>query len=318
MTYRPLEGHYDEMLAPDGSVRPSWRALTGQLDGLGQEGLDRRLREARRILRDNGTTFHAQKDATGEDRPWPLDLIPVVIGEQEWERIDAAVRQRAWLLNQVLADLYGPQRLVHENVLPPELIYAHPGFLRPCHGVTPRGGVWLTTYAVDLARAPDGSWRFISDRSETPTGTGYALENRMIVNRVLSEAFEVSGVRRLAAYFQRQRETLALAAAGRENPRVALLTPGPTSETYFEHAYLARYLGYTLVEGPDLTVRDRRAYLKTLGGLLPVDALLRRQESRASDPLEFADSSVSGTPGLMESIRAGNLSVSFALGSGFA
>jgi uncharacterized circularly permuted ATP-grasp superfamily protein len=316
IVYKPLAGHYDEMMTGDGPIRSHWARLIGQLEGLGAEGLDRRIRDARRILRENGATFHAQKDATGEDRPWPLDLIPAVMTGGEWEVVERAVCQRATLLNEVLKDLYGPQKLVRENLLPPELIYAHAGFLRACHGLEPRGGVWLTTYAVDLARSADGAWWFISDRTETPTGAGYALENRLIVNRVLSEAFESLGVRRLAAYFQRHRQTLT--AAGGENPRVALLTPGPAAETYFEHAYLARYLGYTLVEGPDLIVRDQKVHLKTLGGLLPVDALLRRQESRTCDPLEFSDNSVAGTPGLVESIRAGNLAVANALGSGLA
>lgn len=317
--YAPVPGHYDEMLDPNGQVRGHWRPLIEQLEELGNNGIERRIREARRILRDNGATFHAQKDASGEDRPWPLDLIPAVIPDADWRAIESAVRQRAVLFNAILEDLYGPQRLVHEGIIPAELIYGHPGFLRPCHGLTPRGGVWLTTFATDLARSEDGRWWFISDRTETPTGAGYALENRLIANRVLSEVFESMGVRRLAAYFQRHRETLAEAAAtGGENPRVAMLTPGPQSETYFEHAYLARYLGYTLVEGPDLTVRDRQVYLKTLGGLLPVQVLLRRQESRACDPLEFGDNSVTGTPGLLESVRAGNVALANALGSGLA
>jgi uncharacterized circularly permuted ATP-grasp superfamily protein/uncharacterized alpha-E superfamily protein len=319
MVYRPLPGHYDEMMAADGTVRKHWADLIDAIESLGTDGLDRKIREARRILRDNGATYHAQKDAAGEDRPWPLDLIPAVITGAEWDVIESAVRQRARLLNEVLRDLYGPQRLLREGLLPPELVYAHPGFLRPCSGFEPRLGVWLTTYAVDLARSRDGTWRFLSDRTETPTGAGYTLENRLIANRVLAETFEKVGVRRLAAYFRRHRLSLTQAAAGGgENPRVALLTPGPASETYFEHAYLARYLGYTLVEGPDLIVRDQKVFLKTLGGLLPVDVLLRRQESRSLDPLEFSDASVSGTPGLLESIRAGNVAVANAPGSGLA
>ena len=318
LAYRTIAGHWDEMMAPDGTVRGPWTRLVGKLEDLGKEELEGRIREARRIARDNGATFHAQKDAAGEDRPWPLDLVPAVIDGTEWTVIESALRQRARLLNAVLRDLYGPQRLLHDNVLPPELLYAHPGFLRPCHGLEPRGGLWLTTYAADLARSQDGKWWFIGDRTETPTGAGYALENRLVVNRTLSEIFESMGVRRLAAYFQQHRQTLRQAPAGGENPRVALLTPGPASETYFEHAYLARYLGYTLVEGPDLTVRDEKVHLKTLGGLLPVDALLRRQESKACDPVEFSDNSVGGIPGLVASIRAGNLAVANALGSGLA
>lgn len=317
VAYKPLPDHYDEMMAADGTIRSHWLPLIERLEEYGSDGIASRVREARRILRDNGATFHAQKDATGEDRPWPLDLIPAVIDGAEWARIESAVKQRARLLNEVLKDLYGPQKLLQEDLLPGELVYANRGFLRPCHGIEPRGGVWLTTYAVDLARSSDGAWWFISDRTETPTGAGYALENRLIVNRVLADAFESLGVRRLADYFQRHRATLNHLSS-RETPRVAVLTPGPTAATYFEHAYLSRYLGYTLVEGQDLTVRDQRVHLKTLGGLIPIDVLLRREESRACDPLEFSDNSVTGTPGLVDSIRAGHLAVANALGSGLA
>lgn len=318
MVYSPIAGHYDEMVAPDGSIRSHWVKLIDQLDALGQSGLDSRIEDARRILRDNGATYHAQKDAAGEDRLWPLDVIPAILESNEWAVIERAVCQRARLLNAVLKDLYGPQTLIRNNLLPPEFLFAHPGFLRPCCGLTPAGGVWLTTYAADLARTPDGRWWFISHRTETPTGAGYALENRLIANRVLSEAFESLGVRRVAAYFERQRQTLTEAAAGGENPRVAVLTPGPTGATFFEHAYLARYLGYTLVEGTDLTVRSQKVHLKTLGGLLPIDAILRQLESKACDPLEFSDDSTSGVPGLVDCIRAGGLAVANALGTGLA
>jgi uncharacterized circularly permuted ATP-grasp superfamily protein/uncharacterized alpha-E superfamily protein len=318
LIYQPLAGHYDEMMAKDGSVRPHWQPLVSNLDELGTRELKRRTQEAQRIVRDHGTTYHIHQDRPrGTDRPWPLDLLPTILTTEEWKFLDAAVSQRARLLNLVLSDLYGPQKLVNRRLLPPELLYAHPGFLRPCKGMEPAGGNWLTVYAADLARSPDGSWWILGERTEVPTGPGYALENRLIVSRTLPEAFDATGVVRLASYFQRHRETLGKSAPGhRENPRIVLLTPGAEAETYFEHAFLARYLGYSLVEGPDLLVRDRKVFLKTLGGLLPVDMILRRQASDACDPVEFPSGSVAGAPGLLEAVRAGNVGVANAIGSG--
>ena len=318
LTYPTLEGHYDEMIASDGSVRPHWRTLVDSMEGFSASEFGRRIQDGRRIVRDNGVTFHVQQEqSNGTDRPWPLDLIPVVLSGDEWAGVERAVVQRALLFNRILGDLYGPQKLLRDGLLPPELLYAHPGFLRPCHGIEPADGVWLTFYAADLARTPDGRWWFIGDRTEAPTGCGYALENRLVVSRTLSEAFEGSSVRRLASYFQAQRDTLAKRVPGhRDNPRVALLSPGPRTETYFEHAFLARYLGYTLVEGPDLTVRDQRIYLKTLAGLLPVDMILRQQHSELCDPVELPGDSMQGCPGLLDTVRAGNVAVANALGSG--
>lgn len=318
--YATLAGHYDEMLAPDGSVRPHWQPVADTLQEMGPAELMRRAQDAARITRENGMAYHVHQDASpGRDRPWPLDLIPIVLPAEEWSRIETAVSQRARLLNKVIADLYGPMRLVRDRLLPPELVYGHPGFLRPCHGMQPPNGVWLTVYAVDLARAPDGSWWVLGDRTEVPMGAGFALENRLVVSSVLPEAMNAAGARRLAPYFQTYRGTLANLATGhRENPRVAILTPGPAAEVYFEHAFLARYLGYSLVEGSDLTIRERRVLLKTLGGLLPVDLILRRQISEACDSLEFSNDAVEGTPGLVDAVRAGNISVANALGSGIA
>ena len=177
--------------------------------------------------------------------------------------------QRARLLNLILADLYGPQRLLHDGLLPPALVLAQPGVPAavPRHRAC-RTTCYLHLHAVDLARSPDGQWRVLADRTQAPSGAGYALENRIVLSRSLPEAFRDCRVQRLGAFFRAQRDgLLALAPPDRDNPRIVLLTPGPLNETYFEHAYLARYLGFTLVEGGDLTVRDSRVFLKTLGGL---------------------------------------------------
>jgi uncharacterized circularly permuted ATP-grasp superfamily protein/uncharacterized alpha-E superfamily protein len=317
--YRPIEGHFDEMIAPDGQIRPHWRALSDCLAGLGRHELHRRVQESSRLIRENGITYHVQREAqAGQTRPWPLDLIPCVISGQDWAEIERAVAQRARVLNAVLADVYGPQRSLREGLLPPAFVFNHPGFLRPCAWAVPQGQPWLNVIAVDLARGPDGRWRVIGDRTEAPIGAGYALENRLVINETLQDAFEQTGARRLAGYFGTMKDILAASAGGRENPRIGVLTPGPTAPTYFEHAFLARYLGYTLVEGSDLTVRERKVYLRTLGGLLPVDVILRRQEALECDPLELTSESANGAAGLLQARRAGYVSIVNSLGSGFA
>ena len=174
-------------------------------------------------------------------------------------------------------------------------------------------------YAADLARSPDGQWWVLADRTQAPSGAGYALENRLVSTRVMPEVFRASHVRRLANFFQAYRNALQrMVPVRRENPRIVVLTPGPYNETYFEHAFLARYLGYTLVEGGDLTVRENHVFLKTLGGLLPVDVIVRRQDDHFCDPLELRGDSMLGVPGLVQAVRSGTVSVANALGSGLA
>jgi uncharacterized circularly permuted ATP-grasp superfamily protein/uncharacterized alpha-E superfamily protein len=314
--YRPGSGYYDEMLTPEGRVRPQWRTLVESLATIGPDGLDRRWQEGRRLIHENGVSYNVYSDPQTTDRPWPLDPIPFILDRAEWSAIEAAVVQRATLLNAILADAHGPQRLLHESLLPPELVFPNPAFLRPCWGVPVPGNVHLHIYSVDLARSPDGCWWVIADRTESPSGAGYALENRLVSGRMWPDVFRPAQVHRLAAFFQTLRETLRGLAPKRENPRIVLLTPGPYNETYFEHAFLARYLGYTLVEGGDLTVRENRVLLKTLGGLLPVDVIVRRQDASYCDPLEFRGDSVLGVPGLMQAVRSGNVAVANALGSG--
>ena len=246
---------------------------------MGHNGLARRWHDGRRLIHDNGITYNIYDDPQNNARPWQLDPIPLVMDPEEWKSIEAGIIQRATLFNTILADLYGPQRLLREDQLPRELVFPNPAFLRSCWGIVPQGGVFLHVYSADLARSPDGQWWVLADRTQAPSGAGYALENRLVTARVMPDVFRVSHVRRLANYFQAYRNALQrMVPVKRENPRIVVLTPGPYNETYFEHAFLARYLGYTLVEGADLTVRENRVFLKTLGGLLPVDVIVRRQD----------------------------------------
>lgn len=315
--YQSNPAFYDEMVASEGKIRSQWKPLIDSISAMGSEGLASRWQEGRRLLHDNGVTYNVYGDPRNTDRPWPLDPLPFVIDESEWVAIEAAVRQRATLLNALLADLYGPQRLLRKDLFPPELIFRHPGFLRPCCNVPVPGDIYLHNYSADLARSPDGQWWVIADRTQAPSGAGYALENRLVSQRVLPDVFRAAHVRRLADFFKSYREALrGLVPHHHDNPRVVLLTPGPYNETYFEHAFLARYLGYTLVEGGDLTVRDNSVFLKTLGGLLPVDLIMRRQDDSYCDPLELREDSVLGVPGLVQAVRAGNVAIVNALGSG--
>lgn len=284
---------------------------------LGPQQFARRWQQGRQIIQANGITFNVYGDPLGQERPWPVDPIPLVLSGDEWQAIDAAVQQRASLFNHMLADVYGPQRLLSEGLLPPELILHNPSFLRPCHGLAVPQSIFLHHYAVDLGRSPDGQWWVLADRTQTPSGLGYALENRMVSAQILPEAFKRSHVRPLNRYFHEYRQGLSeLTRTKRENPRVVLLTPGPFNEAYFEHAYLAKHLGYTLVEGADLVVREERVFLKTLGGLVPVDIIVRRQDDSYCDPLSLRGDSVLGVPGLVAAVRARNVVVANALGSG--
>ncbi|HEY1189980.1 MAG TPA: circularly permuted type 2 ATP-grasp protein, partial [Gemmata sp.] len=312
----PPSGYY-EAAAGDGAPRPHWGAFDQALRELGPDELASRWREAKQLIRENGVTYNVYGDPHGIARPWQLDPIPLLISKHESVLLGRGLIQRARLLEAILGDLYGPQRLLKDGLLPPQLVFPNPGFLRPAHGIKVPGGRHLHLYAANLGRGSDGCWRVIGDRTQAPSGAGYALENRIVMTRTLPEAFRDCRVHRLALFFQTFRDTLrALAPRNKDNPRVVLLTPGPYNETYFEHAYLARYLGYTLVEGGDLTVRDNRVYLKVLGGLQPVDVIFRRLDDDFCDPLELRPDSFLGVPGLVHAARSGNVVVANTLGTG--
>ncbi len=316
--YQPLPGIYDETFAAPGELRPWWRPFVESMNAMGPAELGRRWEQAQRLIRENGVTYNVHGDPQGKDRPWELDAIPLLLPAAEWSGLATGLIQRARLLNLILADVYGPQSLVAEGHLPPELVFGHTGFLRPCHRIPVPEQTHLHLHAVHLARSADnGGWHVLSDRTQTPSGAGYAVENRIVISRMLPNKFRDCRVQRLASFFLAVRETLhGLAQRHRENPRIVLLSPGPKSPTYFEDAYLARYLGYTLVEGGDLTVRDNRVYLKTLGGLIQVDVLFRRVPDEQCDPLELRGDSLAGVPGLLQAVRGGHVVVANSLGSG--
>ena len=315
--YHPPSNIYDEVFVRHGEPRRHWRKFLAELNRLDHDEFARRWEQSRQVVHENGIAYSAYGDPKDRPRPWELDPLPLLIPQAEWQGVAAGLRQRAQLLELVLADLYGAQRLITDGILPADVIFGHPGFRRPYHGVPPAGGKLVHSYAADLARAADGRWWVLADRSEAPSGVGFSLENRVVISRMLPTIFREANVQRLAPYFIALQETLQqLAMRHRDNPRIVLLSQGPTSQNYFEDAYLARYLGYTLVEGDDLAVRNNDVMLKTLSGLLPVDVILRRPNSEFCDPLELDGHGHLGSAGLLQAIRSGAVAVVNALGSG--
>lgn len=315
--YKPAPGVYDEMMLPSGDLRPHWRIFGSFLEQCSPSDIQARLDTVQRLLRDHGVTYNIYDDALGTSRPWALDLIPFIVPAHEAQSIGRGLAQRARLLDLILSDLYGPQRLLKDGRLPPTLVTANPGFLRPVVGVVPPGRRFLHVLGSDLVRTHDGGWRVLADRTQVPTGKGYTLENRIILSNVFPEEFNTSRVQRLASHFDLEREMLRSLGPGRRGgSTIVMLTPGPNNETYFEHAFKARYLGFPLVEGADLTVRDRRLYLKTLEGLRRVDVLVRRLDDMICDPLELGSDGGQGVPGMVEAWRSGSVGMANGLGTG--
>jgi uncharacterized circularly permuted ATP-grasp superfamily protein/uncharacterized alpha-E superfamily protein len=326
--YRVAAGNYDEMLDASNRPRAHWRSMLESLAAETPEMMRQRLEMVQREVRENGVTYNVYTDAKGVQRPWDLNVLPLILPHDEWAGIEAAVIQRATLLNQILVDVYGEQKILEQGLLPPALIHGHAGFLRPCHGMQHSDGIALHFYAIDLARAPNGRWWVVADRTQAPSGAGYALENRSVIARTFPDLMRDLKVRHVADFFSTVRDSLSLwgrrcAANGNgdvplrnsEPPLIVLLTPGPYNETYYEQAYLARYLGLPLVEGSDLTVRNGIVWHKTLSGMQRVHVIMRRVDDDYCDPLELRTDSALGVAGLTEAARRGNVLIANSLGS---
>ncbi len=313
--YRPVPGVPDEMVDADGNARPIWASLIDRLEELGPEELSRRFSRADQYLRDAGVYYRVYDKSGEAEREWPLAHVPLLIDEREWAQIADGLKQRADLFEEIVADIYGDNRLAAEGLLPPALIGSSPEFLRPLVGVKPESGHFLHFCAFELGRGPDGRWWVLGDRTQAPSGAGFALENRVATARALSDIYGEMNVERLAGFFRKFRDALLTDAAD-PGGRAAILTPGPHNETYFEHAYIARYLGIMLLEGEDLTVHEGRLMVRTVSGLRPISVLWRRLDAAFTDPIELNGHSQLGTPGLVEAVRNGAVSVVNALGSG--
>ncbi|NUB44829.1 circularly permuted type 2 ATP-grasp protein [Fertoebacter nigrum] len=314
--YQPLPGISDELLDPQGQIRPVWRGFVRHFAGLTPEDIGRRFARGDQYLRDAGVFFRQYGVGGGStERAWPLSHIPVLIEEAEWDKIAQGLMQRADLLEQVMADLYGPNRLVADGHLPAALVAGNPEWLRPMVGVEPRGGHYLHFLAFEIGRGPDGTWWVLGDRAQAPSGAGFALENRVAVGRVFSDLYADAHVHRLAGFFRLFRDALQGLRADSDS-RVGILTPGPLNETYFEHAYIARYLGFMLLQGEDLTVADGQLMVRTVAGLKPISVLWRRLDGAYADPLELEAQSRLGTPGMVSALRKGSATMVNAIGSG--
>ena len=305
---------YDELRGPNGALRPHWQRFIDQISRITPEEYQRGLASSRGMIRDNGVTYNVYDDVGGQARPWQLDIFPFVISSADWSVIEAGILQRANLANQLLADIYGEQKLIAGGHLPPHLVAGHPQYLRPLRGITPTNGAHLHLYSADLARRADGSWMVLSSRADAPSGIGYALENRIVVSQSFPDPFRDMQVSRLASFFRAYRE--GIMASAPSHGRAVLLTPGPYNEAYFEHAYLSHYLGLSLVESDDLVVSDGQVFLKTLAGLERVSVIFRRVDSDYCDPLELRADSALGVPGLVEAARSGGVIIANALGGG--
>jgi uncharacterized circularly permuted ATP-grasp superfamily protein/uncharacterized alpha-E superfamily protein len=306
----------DECFGLDGEVKEHWKRLLKNIDTLSTQELKVRQQDLLKLLEENGVTYNVYGDPDGLNRPWLVDTLPLIISAPEWRVLERGMKQRVQVLNLLLEDIYGEKRLLKEGILPPELIYGHSGFLRPVDNLRLPGKNQLILYAADLSRGPNGKVWVLRDRTQAPSGMGYALENRSALSRVLPELFREHKVNKLGGYFNAMMKSfLDIAPQGKEQPRIVVLTPGPRNETYFEHAILASFMGFTLAQGEDLIVRSGYVWIKTVEGLEKVDVILRRVDDSFCDPLELREDSHLGVPGLLEVIRKGNVAVVNPLGS---
>lgn len=309
-----LESSYDEMFDDEKNIRPHWRALGDNLEHLGMDQLIAKQKEIDWRLEDNGVTYNVYNDPSGMNRPWHLDPIPLLIEEEQWKMVQAGLKQRATLLDKVLRDIYGEQRLIQEGIIPMEVIYAHSGFMREVHGFASQP---LRIYGADMARGPDGKMWIINDRTQAPSGLGYAIENRLTMNSAMSDLYHDLSIRRLYPFFETFKSTLAgLNSDSKSEPLNVLLSPGAHNETYFEHAYLSSFLGLTLVQGQDLLAKSGAVWLKSLKGLRRVDAIIRRVDETYCDPLELRSDSQLGVAGLVQALRQNGVSMLNPLGCG--
>src|SRR3954463_7289326 len=311
--YARLPGIPDEFLSQDGTPRAVWTRFLDSFTGVGPAEMERRFGAADRHLREAGVTYRAPGEIA--DRLWPLSHLPLLIDEADWQQLSDGIAQRAQLFELVLRDLYGEARLVADGAIPAAAIAGSAEYLRPVCGIKPPGGRYLSIYAADVGRGPDGCWWVLGDRTQAPSGAGYALENRLVLSRAFSSLYKSMNVERVAPFFEAFRDSLR-ASADRDEPRIGLLTPGTFSETFFEHATSARYLGFLLVEGDDLAVSADRIHIRTVAGLKRLDVLLRRVDSNSLDPLELDAASHFGVPGLIDVIRKNGVVIANMPGSG--
>jgi len=311
--YRPIAGIPDELFDPMGRPRPYWLRFLSDLAEYPAGEIRNRFSLATRHIRDTGVSHRIYGEEN--ERVWPINPVPLILDQAEWAAIAAGVEQRATLMEALLQDIYGEARLVADGALAAATLTGSPDFVRALRGVKPPGGRYLQLYAADIGRGPDGRWWVLGDRTQAPSGAGYELENRLVLSRAFPGLYNGMNVERLAPFFDALRKGLS-SSAERKDPRICLLSSGPFSETYFEQAHLARYLGFLLVEGDDLVVRDGLVYVRTIAGLKRADVILRRVDADFIDPLELNSASRIGVPGIIEAVRNGGVALLNMPGSG--
>ena len=309
---------YCEAFDHSGQPRPQWQPIIEALNGVRLELLAQRQERAKQMRHEDGATYNPFDAPDGRGTPWALEMMPLPITSTEWQGLEQGLIQRARLMERILADVYGPQELLRSGQMPAEMIFANPNFLRACQGIRPACGRFISFYALDCYRAPDGGFRVLRDYSSCPMGLGYALENRLVISRLFADLYHQSTICRLAPFFKKLHNGLVQRSIiGREDPNIVLLSPGPDSPIYFEQALLSRYLGYPLVEGQDLTVRNGRLFLKKLAGLEPVDAIFRHIADQLSDPFTLRRDTDVGVAGLIQVAREQNIDITNPIGAGF-
>ena len=312
-----LESSFDEMFDNECNIRPHWKDIIAGLENAGIKQLEQKQLEIDWRLEDNGVTYNIYNDPEGNNRRWNLDPIPLVITSQEWEEVSKGLRQRAKLLNLIFKDLYTEQRLIKEGIIPAEIVFGHKSFIPEVFNFKNKDYYSLRFYASDISRGPDGKFWVINDRTQSPSGLGYAIENRLTMNSISNDLYPNVEIKKMAKFIEGYKNMLkSLSPSNQENPLIALLTPGPLNETYFEHSYLSSYLDLTLVQGEDLLVKNNHLWLKSLKGLRRVDTLIRRVDAQYCDPLELKNNSHLGVAGLVNVMREDNLSMINPIGVG--
>lgn len=313
--YRTRSCVYDEMGAPDGSVRSHYREVATALAQLGTEELTDRAEQLGNVFRDQGVTF----DLDGEERPFPLDVVPRLFEAAEWAEVDAGLVQRVKALEAFLADIYSNARILTEGVIPRRVVLSSPGFLRAAYGIDPPNGVRVHVAGIDLIRDEQGSLRVLEDNLRCPSGVSYVLANRQAMARILPELFTGQSIGAISDYPARLAAALRSAApTDVANPKVVVLTPGVFNPAFYEHALLARLMGAELVEGRDLACRGTNVFLRTTEGEVPVHVVYRRIDDDYLDPLQFRPDSMLGCPGIVNAARAKRVTIANGVGNGVA